>query len=104
MTMTSAELSSYRDQHFRGTRNEQEKLLRQSTTLYIGNMSFFTTEEQVFELFGKCGDVKRVVMVSYLVVVSNSKVTSWPTARSLKSWALMALKFYLLRLTEPTFL
>ena len=33
-----------------------------STTLYVGNMSFYTTEEQIYELFGKCGEVKRVVM------------------------------------------
>ena len=45
-----------------GSRAEQEKLLLQSTTLYIGNLSFYTTEEQLYELFGKCGDVKRVVM------------------------------------------
>ena len=25
-------------------------------------MSFYTTEEQITELFGKCGDLKRVVM------------------------------------------
>lgn len=25
-------------------------------------MSFYTTEEQLYELFGKCGDVKRIVM------------------------------------------
>ena len=37
-------------------------LLCQSTTLYVGNMSFYTTEEQIYELFGKCGEVKRVVM------------------------------------------
>ena len=37
-------------------------LLCNSTTLYVGNMSFYTTEEQIYELFGKCGEVKRVVM------------------------------------------
>lgn len=58
----SAELSSYRDQHFKGSRADQERLLRQSTTLYIGNMSFYTTEEQIYELFSKCGDVKKVIM------------------------------------------
>lgn len=83
----AADLSSYRDQHFKGTRTEQEKLLKNSCTLYVGNMSFYTTEEQVnavfddqiitqsrvlltpnpilfqlYELFGKCGDVKRIVM------------------------------------------
>ena len=40
----------------------QEKLLKQTTTLYIGNMSFYTTEEQLYELFGKAGDVKRIIM------------------------------------------
>uniref|UniRef100_G3MRC8 Nuclear cap-binding protein subunit 2 n=2 Tax=Amblyomma TaxID=6942 RepID=G3MRC8_AMBMU len=58
----SAELSSYRDQHFKGSRAEQERLLRCSSTLYIGNMSFYTTEEQIYELFSKCGDVKKVIM------------------------------------------
>ena len=60
--MAAVDLSSYRDQHFKGSRGEQERLLRQSTTLYIGNMSFYTTEEQIYELFGMCGEVKRVVM------------------------------------------
>ena len=59
---TSVDLSSYRDQHFKGSRNEQERLLKNSTTLYVGNLSFFTTEEQLYELFGKCGDVKRIIM------------------------------------------
>merc|ERR1719410_758173 len=60
--MTAVDLSSYRDQHFKGSRGEQERLLRQTTTLYVGNMSFYTTEEQIYELFGMCGEVKRVVM------------------------------------------
>jgi hypothetical protein len=30
--------------------------------MYIGNLSFYTTEEQIYELFSKCGDVKRIVM------------------------------------------
>lgn len=34
----SVELSSYRDQHFKGTRYEQEKLLKLSCTLYVGNL------------------------------------------------------------------
>ncbi|KAH7934749.1 nuclear cap-binding protein subunit 2 [Rhipicephalus sanguineus] len=58
----TADLSSYRDQHFKGSRAEQERLLRMSSTLYIGNMSFYTTEEQIYELFSKCGDVKKVIM------------------------------------------
>jgi hypothetical protein len=47
----AANLSSYRDQHFKGTRTEQEKLLEKSATLYVGNMSFYTTEEQVNKIF-----------------------------------------------------
>lgn len=58
----SVELSSYRDQHFKGTRYEQEKLLKQSCCLYVGNLAFYTTEEQIYELFSRCGDIKRIVM------------------------------------------
>uniref|UniRef100_A0A9J8ALU7 Nuclear cap-binding protein subunit 2 n=1 Tax=Cyprinus carpio carpio TaxID=630221 RepID=A0A9J8ALU7_CYPCA len=45
-----------------GNRYEQEKLLKQSCTLYVGNLSFYTTEEQVHELFSKSGDVKRIII------------------------------------------
>ncbi|XP_059486592.1 nuclear cap-binding protein subunit 2 [Neocloeon triangulifer] len=58
----SVDLSSYRDQHFKGSRTEQERMLKLTTTMYVGNLSFYTTEEQIYELFSKCGDVKRVVM------------------------------------------
>jgi len=56
------EVSAYRDNQFKGTRREQDRLLHSTSTLYIGNLSFYTTEEQITELFGKCGDLKRVVM------------------------------------------
>uniref|UniRef100_A0A3B5BEN5 Nuclear cap-binding protein subunit 2 n=1 Tax=Stegastes partitus TaxID=144197 RepID=A0A3B5BEN5_9TELE len=56
------DVSQYRDQHFKGNRYEQEKLLKQSNTLYVGNLSFYTTEEQVHELFSKSGDVKRIII------------------------------------------
>lgn len=45
-----------------GNRYDQEKLLKQSCTLYVGNLSFYTTEEQVHELFSKSGDVKRIII------------------------------------------
>ena len=54
--------SSYRDLRFEGTMEEQEELLAQSSTLYVGNLSFYTTEEQIYELFSKCGDIKRIIM------------------------------------------
>ncbi|KAF1561854.1 UNVERIFIED_CONTAM: Nuclear cap-binding protein subunit 2, partial [Eudyptes robustus] len=55
-------LSAYRDQRFQGSLREQEGLLSQSTTLYVGNLSYYTTEEQVYELFMRAGDVRRVIM------------------------------------------
>lgn len=33
-----------------------------SKTLYVGNLSFFTREEQIHAVFSLAGDVKRVVM------------------------------------------
>ncbi|XP_030838244.1 nuclear cap-binding protein subunit 2 [Strongylocentrotus purpuratus] len=56
------ELSAYRDQHFGGSMDNQERKLKEASTLYIGNLSFFTTEEQIYEVFSKCGSIKRVVM------------------------------------------
>ncbi|XP_077146521.1 uncharacterized protein LOC143808105 isoform X1 [Ranitomeya variabilis] len=45
-----------------GNIDDQERLLKQSCTLYVGNLSFYTTEEQIYELFSKSGDVKKIVM------------------------------------------
>lgn len=39
-----------------------EEKLKDATTLYVGNLSFYTTEEQIHELFSKCGSIKRLVM------------------------------------------
>ncbi|KAL7038576.1 hypothetical protein ACKWTF_009610 [Chironomus riparius] len=58
----SVELSSYRDQHYKGTRYDQEKQLKLTSTLYVGNLAFYTTEEQIYELFSRCGDVRKIVM------------------------------------------
>lgn len=40
-------LSAYRDRRFDGNQEEYEICLKQSTTVYVGNLSFYTTEEQV---------------------------------------------------------
>ena len=58
----SIALSSYRDQKNKGTKQDIERQLLQSSTLYIGNLSFYTTEEQIHELFSRAGDVKRIIM------------------------------------------
>ncbi|KAK4448572.1 nuclear cap binding complex subunit [Podospora aff. communis PSN243] len=41
---------------------EEDDPLKDATTLYVGNLSFYTTEEQVYELFSKCGEIKRLIM------------------------------------------
>ncbi|XP_061264754.1 nuclear cap-binding protein subunit 2-like [Bos javanicus] len=59
---SSLELSEYWDQKFSDDNDEQERLLMESSTLYVGNLSFYTTEEQIYELFSRCGDIKNVYM------------------------------------------
>ncbi|KAJ7694233.1 hypothetical protein B0H17DRAFT_1058309 [Mycena rosella] len=60
--------SNYKDSQTRVDRQRQNDLLSSSTTLYIGNLSFYTTEEQIYELFTKCaspedgGGIKRIIM------------------------------------------
>ncbi|KXS09183.1 RNA-binding domain-containing protein [Gonapodya prolifera JEL478] len=56
--------SSYRDRRNRRFNNDAEwqRALSGSTTLYVGNLSFFTSEEQVYELFSKVGEIRRVIM------------------------------------------
>lgn len=58
----STALSTYRDQQYKGSIHQQERQLTLSTTLYVGNLSFYTTEEQLHELFSKTGDIKRIIM------------------------------------------
>ncbi len=36
--------------------------MNESATLYVGNLSFYTTEEQMYQLFSTVGDIKRVIM------------------------------------------
>ena len=36
--------------------------LKNSTTLYVGNLSFFTTEEQIYQVFSMTGEIKRIIM------------------------------------------
>ncbi|CAG9462842.1 unnamed protein product [Pedinophyceae sp. YPF-701] len=45
-----------------GTSEEYFKLLSESTTVYVGNLSFFTTEDQIHEVFARAGDIRRIIM------------------------------------------
>ena len=61
-------ISNYKDSQETRDRGIQLKLLQQSATLYVGNLSFYSTEEQLYQLFSKCtnpedgGGIKRVIM------------------------------------------
>lgn len=52
----------YYDKKSGFTKEKWQEAIMVSRTLYVGNLSFYTTEEQIVELFSKCGDIKRVVM------------------------------------------
>eukprot|EP00842_Homolaphlyctis_polyrhiza_P000330 jgi/Hompol1/1298/HPOL_005552-RA len=54
--------SSYKDLRYEGGIEAYNKDIATSATLYCGNLSFYTTEEQVYELFSKCGEIKRIIM------------------------------------------
>ncbi|EER10254.1 RNA-binding protein, putative [Perkinsus marinus ATCC 50983] len=54
--------TKYYDKKSGLTREEWYDSLQRSSTLYVGNLSFYTTEEQIMELFSKCGKVKKVTM------------------------------------------
>ncbi|CAN0166138.1 unnamed protein product [Discosporangium mesarthrocarpum] len=42
--------------------DEYKEALKTSRTLYIGNLSFHTTEAQIYALFDQVGPVRRVIM------------------------------------------
>eukprot|EP01093_Parvamoeba_rugata_P018649 TRINITY_DN800_c0_g2_i1.p2 TRINITY_DN800_c0_g2~~TRINITY_DN800_c0_g2_i1.p2 ORF type:complete len:227 (+),score=-22.48 TRINITY_DN800_c0_g2_i1:1132-1812(+) len=54
--------SLYKDPQYEGSLHEYQADLKRSSTLYVGNLSFYTTEEQIYELFERAGPVKRVIM------------------------------------------
>ncbi|EME84554.1 uncharacterized protein MYCFIDRAFT_214779 [Pseudocercospora fijiensis CIRAD86] len=50
------------DESKRAPSPDLEEKLANATTLYVGNLSFYTTEEQIHSLFSTCGEIKRLVM------------------------------------------
>lgn len=52
----------YRDKQFKGGESEWKKKLERSSTVYVGNLSCYTNEYQLYELFTRCGSVKRIIM------------------------------------------
>lgn len=54
--------STYKDNQYQGTNKQWGTDLAKTSTLYVGNLSFYTTEEQLYELFSKAGEIKRIIM------------------------------------------
>ena len=50
MQALGSSLSEYRDRRFPGSDEEYFERLRTSTTVYVGNLSFQTTEFQMYEV------------------------------------------------------
>jgi nuclear cap-binding protein subunit 2 len=43
-------ISQYKDRRFHGTQQQFDEALHTGTTVYVGNLSFFTTEDQIYEV------------------------------------------------------
>ena len=50
------------DRKYYSTFEDQLKVLKTSKTVYVGNLSFFTTEQQIHEAFSVVGPIKRIIM------------------------------------------
>ena len=48
--------------YYKNKLNVDAEKLKNSSTIYIGNLSFNTTETQLYQLFSFCGKIKRVIM------------------------------------------
>lgn len=51
--------TQYRDNHYEGDWNAD---MMKTKTLYIGNLSFYTGEEQLYYLFSRTGSIKRIII------------------------------------------
>lgn len=53
---------TYMDKQFKGGEEEWKKKIAETATVYVGNLSYYTNEYQIHELFGRCGSIRRVIM------------------------------------------
>lgn len=54
--------SEYYDRRSGLTQEDYKQRLKTSTTLYVGNLSFYTQESQLMTLFSQCGNVRNLYM------------------------------------------
>ncbi|KAM0688146.1 Nuclear cap-binding protein subunit 2 [Conglomerata obtusa] len=53
---------TYVDKNFQGTEDEYFTKLKNSTTLYVGEVNETVNEERLWELFSIAGKIKRIIM------------------------------------------
>ena len=53
--------SKYFDKSY-DTQEAYNKALQASTTVYVGNLSFFTTQDSIRELFSRAGNIDKIIM------------------------------------------
>lgn len=54
--------SDYLDRKSFSSLEAQNEAKKISTTVYVGNLSFYTSESQIYNFFSQVGKVKRVIM------------------------------------------
>mmetsp|Transcript_34669 Transcript_34669/g.62449 ORF Transcript_34669/g.62449 Transcript_34669/m.62449 type:complete len:235 (-) Transcript_34669:101-805(-) len=52
----------YVDRRYEGGQDKYFEALASSSTVYVGNLSYFTQETQILDVFGRVGPIKRVIM------------------------------------------
>ena len=52
----------YLDKEAFASVEDQLEAVKTATTVYVGNLSFYTTEAMIHELFGSVGPVKQIIM------------------------------------------
>lgn len=54
--------TDYIDKKSRLSKEDYMQKLRDTTTVYVGNLSMYTSEEAIFELFSMCGQISEIKM------------------------------------------
>lgn len=60
-TILEPEMKYYDKKNY-NTQEEYNKALKISTTVYVGNLSFFTTQDSLWELFSRAGKISEIIM------------------------------------------
>ena len=57
-----SELQEEISPYYKNKQNMNFENIKNSSTIYIGNLSYSTSETQLYQLFSSCGKIKRVIM------------------------------------------